>query len=83
MSQLKSDEFCVDSTEMILKRHVHAHGFQADGCTWQLAKQRGDRAIRSMGSKKFAAAVNELVALGYGEVKLEKPLTYSSLREMP
>ena len=42
-----------------------------------------DRAIRGMGSKKFAAAVQELVALGYGEVKLEKPLTYSSLREMP
>lgn len=83
MSQLKPEDFCVESLEMILKRHVHALGYQDDGCTWQLAKQRGDRAIRSMGSKKFAAAVKELVALGYGEVKLDKPLTYTSLSEMP
>ena len=82
MSQVKTDEFCVESTEMILMRHVHEQGFQPDGCTWQMAKQRGDRAIRGMGSKKFAEAVQELVSLGYGQVKLEKPLTYSSLKEM-
>jgi hypothetical protein len=82
MFQVKTDEFFMESTEMNLMRHVHEQGFQADGCTWQLAKQRGDRAIRGMGSKKFAEAVQELVSLGYGEVKLEKPLTYSSLKEL-
>ena len=35
-----------------------------------------------MGSKMFAEAVQELVTLGYGTVKLEKPLTYRSLKEM-
>ena len=65
-----------------MMRHVHEQGFQADGCTWQLAKQQGNRAIRGMGSKKFAKAVQELVSLGYGVVKIEKPLTYRSLQEM-
>jgi hypothetical protein len=64
---------------MRLMHHVHKHGFQADGCTWQLAKQQGDRAIRGMGSKRFAEAVQELVSLGYGVVKV---VTYRSLREM-
>lgn len=35
-----------------------------------------------MGSKMFAEAVQELVTLGYGVVKLEKPLTYRALMEM-
>jgi len=35
-----------------------------------------------MGSKMFAEAVQELVTLGYGAVKGEKPLTYRSLKEM-
>jgi hypothetical protein len=35
-----------------------------------------------MGSKRFAEAVQELVSLGYGVVKVEKPLTYRSLKEM-
>ena len=35
-----------------------------------------------MGSKKFAKAVQELVSLGHGVVKIEKPLTYRSLKEM-
>ncbi len=83
MSQVKTDELWVEATEpMLLMRHVHQHGFQADGCTWQLAKQQGNRAIRRMGSKKFAEAVQELVSLGYGVVKIEKPLTYHSLKEM-
>jgi hypothetical protein len=30
----------------------------------------------------FAEAVQELVTLGYGVVKLEKPLTYRALMEM-
>ena len=73
----------MEATDSILMmRHVHEHGFQADGCTWQLAKQQGNRAIRGMGSKKFAKAVQELVSLGYGVVKIEKPLTYRSLKEM-
>jgi hypothetical protein len=73
----------VEATDSILMmRHVHEQGFQADGCTWQLAKQQGNRAIRGMGSKKFAKAVQELVSLGYGVVKIEKPLTYRSLKEM-
>jgi len=73
----------VEATDSVLMmRHVHEHGFQADGCTWQLAKQQGNRAIRGMGSKKFAKAVQELVSLGYGVVKIEKPLTYRSLKEM-
>lgn len=83
MSQVKTGERWVEATEMmLLMRHVHQLGFQADGCTWQLAKQRGDRAIRGMGSKKFAEAVQELVTFGYGEVKLGKPLSYRSLKEM-
>ena len=83
MSQLKTDEDRMEATDaMQLMHHVHEHGFQADGCTWQLAKQQGDRAIRGMGSKRFAKAVQELVSLGYGVVKVEKPLTYRSLKEM-
>ena len=42
---------------IILMRHVHEHGFRAEGCTWQWAKQQGTCAIRVMGSKKFAKAV--------------------------
>ena len=51
-----------------------------DETVW--AKQQGTRAIRAMGSKMFAEAVQELVTLGYGAVKGEKPLTYRSLKEM-
>ena len=65
-----------------LMRHIHEQGFRADGCTWQWAKQQGTRAIRAMGSKLFAQAVQELVTHGYGEVKVEKPLTYRALKEM-
>ena len=83
MSQVKTDELWGEATErMLLMRHVHEYGFQADGCTWQLAKQQGNRSIRGMGSKKFAKAVQELVSLGYGVVKIEKPLTYRSLKKM-
>ena len=67
---------------MLLMRHIHEQGFRADGCTWQWAKQRGTRAIRAMGSKLFAEAVQELVILGYGLVKVEKPLTYRALKEI-
>ena len=35
-----------------------------------------------MGSKMFAEAVQELVTLGCGVVKVEKPLTYRALKEM-
>lgn len=63
-------------------RHVNQHGFGAEGCIWQWAKQQGTRAIRDMGSRMFAEVVQELVTLGYGAVKLEKPLTYRSLKEM-
>jgi hypothetical protein len=80
---MHNDELSVEATDSrLMMRHVHEHGFQADGCTWQLAKQQGNRAIRGMGSKKFAMAVQELVSLGYGVVKIEKPLTYRSLKEM-
>ena len=65
-----------------LMRHIHEQGFRSDGCTWQWAKQQGTRAIRAMGSKMFAESVQELVSLGYGVVKVEKPLTYRPLREM-
>ena len=83
MSQDQSEELLLEPTDaLLLMRHVHDLGFQSDGCTWQLAKQRGDRAIRGMGSKKFAEAVQELASLGHGEVKFEKPLTYRSLQEM-
>ena len=51
-----------------------------DETVW--AKQQGHRAVRAMGSKMFAEAVQELVTLGYGAVKVEKPLTYRSLKEM-
>ncbi len=71
-----------DTDAMLLIRHVHEQGFRSDGCTWQWAKQQGTRAIRAMGSKMFAEAVQELVTLGYGVVKVEKPLTYRSLNEM-
>ena len=66
----------------LLMRHIHEQGFRADGCTWQWAKQQGTRAIRGLGSKMFAEAVKELVILGYGVVKMEKPLTYRSLKEI-
>ena len=83
MPDAKADKLWVEATDvMLLMRLVQALGFQSDGCTWQLTKQRGDRAIRGMGSKKFAESVQELVSLGYGEVKIEKPLTYRSLKEM-
>jgi hypothetical protein len=71
-----------ETDTMLLMRHVHQQGFRDDGCTWQWAKQQGTRGIRTMGSKMFAEAVQELVTLGYGTVKLEKPLTYRSLKEM-
>ena len=71
-----------ETDSMLLMRHVHQQGFRADGCTWQWAKQQGTRDIRAMGSKMFAEAVQELVTLGYGAVKVEKPLTYRSLKEM-
>ena len=80
MSRIMSDEHWSEATDaMRLMHHVHEQGFKADGCTWQLAKQQGNREIRGMGSKKFAEAVQELVSLGYGVVRLEKPLTYRSL----
>ena len=71
-----------ETDSMLLTRHIHEQGFRADGCTWQLAKQQGTRAIRAMGSKMFAEAVQELVILGYGVVKAEKPLTYRALKEI-
>ena len=71
-----------ETDSMLLMSHIHEQGFRADGCTWQWAKQQGNRAIRAMGSKMFAEAVQELVNLGYGAVKGEKPLTYRSLKEM-
>ena len=71
-----------DTDAMLLMRHIHEQGFRSDGCTWQWAKQQGTRAIRAMGSKMFAEAVQELVTLGYGAVKLEKPLTHRSLKEI-
>ena len=71
-----------ETASMLLMRHIHEQGFRADGCTWQWAKQQGTRAIRAMGSKMFAEAVQELVTIGYGVVKLEKPLTYRALKEM-
>ena len=71
-----------ETDSMLLMRHIHEQGFRSDGCTWQWAKQQGTRAIRAMGSKMFAEAVQELVTLGYGAVKGEKPLTYRSLKEM-
>ena len=72
-----------ETDSMLLMRHIHEQGFRADGCTWQWTKQQGTRAIRAMGSKMFAQAVQELVTLGYGVVKVEKPLTYRALKEMP
>ena len=71
-----------ETDSILLMRHIHEQGFQADGCTWQWAKQQGTRAIRAMGSKMFAKAVKELVILGYGVVKVDKPLTYRSLKEI-
>ena len=67
---------------MLLMGHIHEQGFRANACTWPWAKQQGTRAIPAMGSKMFAEAVQELVTLGYGAVKGEKPLTYRSLKEM-
>ena len=71
-----------DTDAMLLMSHIHEQGFRSDGCTWQWAKQQGTRAIRAMGAKLFAQAVQELVTLGYGVVKVEKPLTYRALKEM-
>ena len=71
-----------ETDSMLLMNHIHEQGFRADGCTWQWAKQQGTRAIRAMGSKMFAQAIQELVTLGYGVVKVEKPLTYRALKEM-
>ena len=71
-----------ETDSMLIMRYFHEQGFRADGCTWQWAKQQGTRAIRAMGSKLFAQAVQELVTLGYGVVKVEKPLTYRALKEM-
>jgi hypothetical protein len=71
-----------ETDAILLMRHVHDQGFRAEGCTWQWAKQQGTRCIRAMGSKMFAEAVQELVTLGFGVVKLEKPLTYRSLQVM-
>ena len=71
-----------ETDAILLMRHVHDQGFRAEGCTWQWAKQQGTRGIRAMGSRMFAEAVQELVTLGYGVVKLEKPLTYLSLHKM-
>ncbi len=83
MSQDKTDEHGVEAADAILlMRHVHEYGFESEGCTWQIAKQKGDRSIRRMGSKKFAEIVRELVALGLGVIKVDKPLTYCSLKEM-
>ena len=67
---------------LLMMSHIHEQGFRSDGCTWQWAKQQGSRDIRAMGSKLFAQAVQELVTLGYGVVKVEKPLTYRALKEM-
>ena len=79
MSQEQMKGVLMEATEVkLLMRHIHEHGFHENGCTWQIAKQRGDRAIRGMGSKKFAEAVKQLVSLGYGDVKVDKPLTYCS-----
>jgi hypothetical protein len=78
---MHNDELSVEATDSVLMmRHVHEQGFQADGCTWQLAKQQGNRAIRGMGSKKFAKAVQELVSLGYGVVK-DRKTSYLPLSE--
>ena len=71
-----------ETDSMLLMHHIHEQGFRADGCSWQWAKQQGTRAIRAMGSKMFAQAVQELVTLGYGVVKVEKPLTYRALKKM-
>ena len=71
-----------ETDSILLMHHIHEQGFRADGCTWQWAKQQGTRAIRAMGSKLFAQAVQELVTLGYGVVKVEKPLTYRAVKEM-
>ena len=43
---------------------------------------REQGAIRAIGSKMFAEAIKELVILGYGVVKVEKPLTYRSLKDI-
>ena len=65
----------------LLMLHVYEHGFRAEGCTWQWAKQQGARAIRTMESKKFTKAVQELISLDYEFVKEQKPLTYRALKE--
>ena len=63
-------------------RHVHALGGRPDGCTWQWAKQKGSRKIRAMGAEKFAEAVGQLVANGYGQHACVQPLTYRALKPM-
>ncbi len=71
-----------ETDSILLVRHIHEQGFRADGCTWQWAKQQGTRAIRAMRSKMFSEAVQELIILGYGVVKVEKPLTYQAVKEI-
>ncbi len=71
-----------ETDAMLLMLHVHQQGFRAHGCSSQWAKLQGARAIWAMRSKMFAEAVQELVTLCYRVVKLEKPLTYRSLKEM-
>ena len=71
-----------ESDELLLMRHVHALGARPDGCTWQWAKQKGGRKIRPMGAEKFAEAVDQLVANGYGRRACDQPLTYRALKPM-
>lgn len=71
-----------ESDELLLMRHVHALGERPDGCTWQWAKKKGGRKIRTMGAAKFAEAVAQLVAKGYGRRTCDQPLTYRALKPM-
>ena len=71
-----------ETDSMLLMRYIHEQGLRSDGYAWQGAKQQGTRAIRAMGSKMFAKAVQKLVILDYLVVKVEKPLTYRSLKEI-
>ena len=65
-----------------MMRHVHALGALPDGCKWQWAKQKDGRKIRPMGAEKFAEAVDQLVANGYGRRACDQPLTYRALKPM-
>ena len=71
-----------ESDELLLMRHIHALGTRPDGCTWQWAKAKGGRKIRPMGAEKFAEAVDQLVANGYGRRACDQPLTYRALKPM-